>query len=81
MLDSLNDVSYTIPYLNVTITKDVVVEYARTHAQNGGPVFSIVLLVCARFWLRPITVPKINAPSSTHPIHATRYHRSSSASS
>lgn len=46
MLDSLNDVSYTIPFLNVTITKDVVLEYAKTHAQNGGPVFSIVLLVC-----------------------------------
>jgi len=37
-----------IPTVNVTITKDVVLEYARTHTQNGGPVFSIVLLVRQR---------------------------------
>ncbi len=37
-----------IPTVNVTITKDVALEYARTHTQNGGPVFSIVLLVRQR---------------------------------
>lgn len=31
--------------MNVTIDRDVALEYARTHSQNGGPIFASVLLV------------------------------------
>jgi hypothetical protein len=45
LLGQLNDFSYTIPVVNVTVTKDVALSYAKTHAENGGAVFALVLLV------------------------------------
>lgn len=45
LIGQFNDFSYTLPVVNVTITKTVALEYARTHAANGGPVFALVLLL------------------------------------
>jgi len=45
LLGQLDDFSYTIPVVNVTVTKYVALSYAKTHAENGGPVFALVLLI------------------------------------
>lgn len=45
LLDQINSFSYTIPFFNVTITKPVALEYAKTHAENGGFLYALVLLI------------------------------------
>ena len=45
LVGQFNDFSYTIPIVNVTVTKDVALAYAKTHSANGGPIFALVLLI------------------------------------
>ena len=44
LLGQLIDFSYTIPVLNVTITKEIAFSYAEAHAA-WGPIFALVLLI------------------------------------
>jgi len=46
LIGQFNDFSYTIPIVNVTVTKDVALAYAKTHSlSSGGPIFAVVLLI------------------------------------
>lgn len=45
LLGQLSDFTYVIPFVDVTVNKTLILDYAKTHAENGGPLFALGLLL------------------------------------